>query len=241
MSSVTTTLPEKLAEAPTRMRAEDRRELILEAATAVFGERGYVGTTTDAVAKAAGVSQPYVVRMFGTKEALFLEVLHRALDKLLVTFRAALADGIAAGESGMDVAHRIGMAYADLLTDRGLLLSLMHAFILGSDPVVGKAAREGFLDVYKFLRFEAMFSPEDADIFLAHGMMMNTMVGLRMADEYANGDPCAIDLLETAMPTKLDVLLDASTRRTPGQGARGEGARVLGAPAQGAPAQGAPA
>jgi len=154
MSSVTTTLPEKLADAPTRMRAEDRRELILEAATAVFGERGYVGTTTDAVAKAAGVSQPYVVRMFGTKEALFLEVLHRALDRLLVTFRAALADGIAAGESGLDVGHRIGMAYADLLTDRGLLLSLMHAFILGSDPVIGKAAREGFLGAGGILVYE---------------------------------------------------------------------------------------
>ena len=82
------------------------------------------------------------------------------------------------------------MAYADLLIDRGLLLSLMHAFILGSDPVIGKAARDGFLEVYKFLRFEAG-SRRRADIFLAHGMMMNTMVGLRMADEYANGDPCA--------------------------------------------------
>jgi len=232
MSSVTIHAPEKAVhETATRMRSGDRRELILEAATAVFGERGYVGTTTDAVARAAGVSQPYVVRMFGTKETLFLEVLHRALDKLLTTFRAALADGRAAGESGQDVAHRIGMAYADLLIDRGLLLSLMHAFILGSDPVIGKAAREGFLDVYKFLRFEAGFSPVDADVFLAHGMMMNTMVGLRMADEYANGDPCAIDLLEAAMPTKLDRLLDAS-----GQGASRRDARAPGATAPGTPA-----
>ena len=152
--------------------------------------------------------------MFGTKEVLFLEVLQRALDKLLTAFRGALADGIAAGEVGEAVGHRIGMAYADLLTDRGLLLSLMHAFILGSDPEIGQAARRGFLEVYKFLRFEAGFSPAEADIFLAHGMMMNTMVGLRMADEYANGDPCAIDLLETAMPTKLDLLLDVSTKRT---------------------------
>ena len=98
---------------------------------------------------------------------------------------------------------------------RGLLLSLMHAFILGSDPEIGRAARRGFLEVYKFLRFEAGFSPAEADIFLAHGMMMNTMVGLRMADEYANGDPCAIDLLETAMPSKLDVLLDASAKSKP--------------------------
>ena len=226
MSSVTIHAPEKTHEPATRMRSEDRRELILQAATAVFGERGYVGTTTDAVARAAGVSQPYVVRMFGTKETLFLEVLHRALDKLLTNFRRALAEGIAAGESGQDVAHRIGLTYADLLTDRGLLLSLMHAFILGSDPVIGKAAREGFLEVYKFLRFEAGFSPADADVFLAHGMMMNTMVGLRMADEYANGDPCAIDLLEAAMPTKLHLLLDASAQSAsaPGTSAPGTSA-----------------
>ncbi|MCU1580821.1 MAG: TetR/AcrR family transcriptional regulator, partial [Microbacteriaceae bacterium] len=54
----------------TRMRAEDRRELILEAATRVFGDRGYIGATTNLVAVAAGVSQPYVVRIFGTKEKL---------------------------------------------------------------------------------------------------------------------------------------------------------------------------
>jgi len=199
------------------MRSEDRRALILEAATAVFGERGYVGTTTDAIAKAAGVSQPYVVRMFGTKEALFLEVLDRAVSRLLSTFRTALADGVSAGEARDAIGHRIGYAYADLLSDRGLLLSLMHAFVLGSDPVIGKAAREGFLEVYKFLRFEAGFSPAEADIFLAHGMMMNTMVGLRMADEYAGGDPCAVDLLETALPNKLDLLLRINAESVPQQ------------------------
>ncbi|MBN8883980.1 MAG: helix-turn-helix transcriptional regulator, partial [Salana multivorans] len=47
------------------MRGSERRELVLSAAAEVFGERGYVGATTDAVARAAGVSQPYVVRMFG--------------------------------------------------------------------------------------------------------------------------------------------------------------------------------
>lgn len=209
---MTATIPEPA----TRMRSEDRRELILEAATSVFGARGYFGTTTDTVAKAAGVSQPYVVRMFGTKETLFLEVLHRAIARLLATFRAALAEGRAAGDGVEGLRHRIGFAYADLLGDRGLLLSMMHAFILGSDPVIGKAAREGFLDVYKFLRFEAGFSTEDADTFLAHGMMMNTMVGLRMADEYANGDPCAVDMLEAALPHKLDLLLsvNAESART---------------------------
>ena len=212
MSSVTTTLHETA----TRMRAEDRRELILEAATAVFGERGYVGATTDAVARAAGVSQPYVVRMFGTKEALFLEVLHRAIARLMGTFRAALADTTPGPDGAVEhPAARIGRAYADMLSNRGLLLSMMHAFVLGADPVIGKAARTCFLDVYRFLRVEAGFSKEEADVFLAHGMMMNTMVGLRMADEYEDGNPCAIDLLEAAMPHKLDLLLNANAESAP--------------------------
>ena len=62
----------------TRMTAEDRRELVLEAATRAFAHGGYAGTSTDAVAKEAGVSQPYVVRIFGTKLELFLEVFERA-------------------------------------------------------------------------------------------------------------------------------------------------------------------
>jgi TetR/AcrR family transcriptional regulator len=211
MSSVTPTIAETVPETATRMRSEDRRELILDAATAVFGERGYFGATTDVVAKAAGVSQPYVVRIFGTKEALFLEVLERALDRLLATFARALRDTSPLPEGLVDTtAIRIGRAYADMLVDRGLLLSLMQSFMLGADPVIGPVAREGFIRVYKFLREEAGMDPQEADIFLAHGMMMNTMVGLRMADLYADGDPCAIDLLEAALPGKLDVLLDTS-------------------------------
>jgi len=190
----------------TRMKAEARRELVLEAATSVFGERGYVGTTTDAVAKAAGVSQPYVVRMFGTKEGLFLEVLTRALDRLLEAFRRALAGEGPQHPSGSTEVHaRLGAAYAELLADRGLLLSLMHGFILGSDPVIGACARDGFLQVYRFLRDEAGFSKEEAHDFLAEGMYLNTLVGIRMAADYA--DPAAKELLDTALPTKVGFLL----------------------------------
>jgi TetR/AcrR family transcriptional regulator len=195
-----------------RMKAEDRRELILAAATRVFGDFGYVGTTTDQVAKAAGVSQPYVVRMFGTKEGLFLEVLERALARLLGVFRSALAEG------GADPAERLGRAYVDLLGDRGLLLSLMHAFVLGSDPVIGSAARRGFLDVYRFLRDEAGFDAGQASQFLASGMFINTMVGLRMSDEY-DADPAAAECLATALPEKLELVLQLGRAR------RAEGGR----------------
>ena len=187
------------------MRSADRRALILEAATGVFGELGYGGATTDKVAKAAGVSQPYVVRMFGTKEQLFLEVLRRALDRLLTVFRAELAKGPSTAEAPLG--HRFGLAYVELLRDRGILLSLMHAFVMGSDPVIGKAARMGWLEVYGFLRREAGFSPEEVNQFLANGMLLNTLVGLRMSDDY-DIDVDAAECMATALPNKLDVLLE---------------------------------
>jgi AcrR family transcriptional regulator len=188
------------------MKAEERRELVLEAATAVFGDYGYVGATTDQVAKAAGVSQPYVVRMFGTKEQLFVEVLRRALDRLLAVFRQALAT-YREDAGGRELGHYLGRAYVELVTDRGILLSLMHAFVLGGEPAIGRVARAGFLEVYAFLRDEAGFEPERVREFLAGGMLINTLVGVRMATEY-DTNPAARELLETTVPEKLDLLLD---------------------------------
>ena len=191
------------------MRAVDRRELIVDAAMAVFGDYGYVGTTTDQVARAAGVSQPYVVRMFGTKEKLFLEVLEKALGTLLADFRAALADS-----SEVPLYVRLGRAYFNLLSDRGLLLSLMHGFVLGSDPVIGARCRQGYLGVYQFLREEAGFSPDQSHAFLANGMLINTMVGLRMSDDFES-NPLAHELLVSAFPEKLDLLLELGKKNKP--------------------------
>ena len=200
MSSVT------LTEVPhaTRMAAADRRELVLAAAAGVFGERGYVGATTDAVAKAAGVSQPYVVRIFGTKAALFQAVLERSLDRLIASFR----DEIEKNKAGSEDLHLcIGRRYIELLADRGLLLSLMQAFMLGADPEIGPTARAGFLRVYRLLRDEAGFTPEEATEFLSGGMMINTLVGLRMGADF-DTDPEVREMLTATMPTKAAMLRD---------------------------------
>src|SRR3954467_6709345 len=125
MSSVTDKISERIPSA-------ERREQILEAASRVFGERGYFGATTDQIAKAAGISQPYVVRMFGGKENLFVGVLTRSLDRLLVAFTSTLeqwkAEGSpvaidvpegtpVAGAHG-EIGRRLGLAYVNLIEDR---------------------------------------------------------------------------------------------------------------------------
>lgn len=203
---MTTTVPETT----TRMSSEERRGSILEAAAAVFGERGYVGTTTDAVAKTAGVSQPYVVRMFGTKENLFLEVLGRSLERLLTAFRRVIAEA-PDGTDVLELKARIALAYADLLQDRGLLLSLMQGFMLGADPAIGPAARAGFLEVYRLVRDEAGFGPELASDFLSGGMMLNTLVAIGLPAEY-DTDQTAHELLEMCAPHKASMIAKLAKR-----------------------------
>jgi AcrR family transcriptional regulator len=73
---------------PTRMSGNARRSEIVAAAVHLFAEHGYAGTTTDAVARAAGISQPYVVRLFGSKRALFVAVVDYAFEEIA----GALAD-----------------------------------------------------------------------------------------------------------------------------------------------------
>lgn len=64
----------------TRMTAEERRESILDAATELFAEVGYLRGKTSAVARKIGVSEPVVFQNFGTKATLFAAVVDRAAD-----------------------------------------------------------------------------------------------------------------------------------------------------------------
>ncbi|MET3955062.1 AcrR family transcriptional regulator [Rhodococcus sp. OAS809] len=117
-----------------RMSAPERRALVLAAATRAFAKGGYSGTSTDAVAKEAGVSQPYVVRMFGTKADLFHAVFTRALDEIVRTFNDKL-DTVTIDPSNPQFWAELGSAYGELVLDRDLLLVMLHGFATSTDDV----------------------------------------------------------------------------------------------------------
>jgi AcrR family transcriptional regulator len=58
-----------------RLTAEARREAIVEAVRDVFAEKGFDGTTTRELAKAAGVSEALVYKHFPSKESLYAAML----------------------------------------------------------------------------------------------------------------------------------------------------------------------
>lgn len=189
-----------------RIPATERREQILEAATRVFGELGYAGATTDRVAKAAGISQPYVVRMFGTKEQLFIEVLERTSARIT----AALDEAIADEASEKPVGPRIGEAYVELVeTDRGILLAMMHGFLLGRDPGIGPVARAGFLRIYE--RMRSVMDPDEAMRFMAQGMLINTLIATDLTREI-DEDEQVDELFACTFGDKLGIVLEGLSR-----------------------------
>ncbi len=184
-----------------RMSAEARREQVLTAGTRAFARSGYAGTTTDAVAREAGVSQPYVVRMFGSKHELFLAVFGRAADRVRDAFTDVLDARSAPGSPRFDPDSdedwgELGAAYTRLLADRDFLLVMMHGFAAGDDEAIGARARTCMGEIFEVLRSTGC-TPEKATGFIAHGMLLNVMLGMR-APEHLHESPPLADLTTCA-------------------------------------------
>ena len=120
----------------TRKSAEQRRAEIVQIAVEHFALGGYNGTSTDAVAREAGISQPYLFRLFKTKRDLFLACHDRQHERLYETFRAAAA----AAPQGERLAA-MGIAYTALLEDRHALLFQIQSYAASSDPVIQARVR----------------------------------------------------------------------------------------------------
>jgi len=176
------------------MNADDRRELVLDAATRAFGRTGYAGTTTDTIAKEAQVSQPYVVRIFGTKLDLFLEVFERCTARVHQAFSDVLADGAFDPDDDADW-ERLGIAYTALIVqDRSALGVMMHGFAAGGDERIGAAARTRMAQIFDLV-LSTGATDEQAREFVAQGMLLNIMLAMN-APEHLH-ESTAIERMST--------------------------------------------
>lgn len=172
------------------MSAADRRELVLDAAMRAFGTMGYAGTTTDAVAREAGVSQPYVVRIFGTKLELFLEVFDRSTRLIKAGFQEAIDVGPFDPDDEDDW-ERLGVRYAELvLGDRAMLQVMMHGFAAGGEPTIGARARARMGEIFDVIRSTGC-TDERARDFIAQGMLLNVMLAMDAPTHATEGDGLA--------------------------------------------------
>ncbi len=73
---------------------ERRRPLILDAALEVYVERGYRGTSMQAVADAAGVTKPVIYECYPNKDELLLALLDREESRLMDAISESLPSNL---------------------------------------------------------------------------------------------------------------------------------------------------
>jgi AcrR family transcriptional regulator len=156
----------------TRLTAGERHEQLVAAAVTAFAQGGYAGTTTDQVARLAGVSQPYVIRLFGTKQALFLAAATHATDRIVQRFRDAAAE--------RPELESLGAAYDELLAEREVITVLLHGFAAGADPAIGPTVRECFGRTYRAVRELTGVDEEEARDFMAMGMLLTVLGAMQV-------------------------------------------------------------
>jgi AcrR family transcriptional regulator len=157
-----------------RKSAAERRDEILDAALVEFAARGLEGGSTEAIARAVGISQPYVFRLFGTKKQLFIATIERCMRGTLDMFHTA-----SAGLKGEDALHAIGEAYVERLTsDPTYLHSQMQAYAASGDPEIREVVRRGYGELVEYVERVSGVPSEEVAHFFAKGMLLNVIASM---------------------------------------------------------------
>ena len=162
-----------------RLSAGDRRQAVIDVATAEFAVGGLHGTSTETIARRAGISHPYVFRLFGTKKELFLAVVERCFGRTLATFEDAAARAKKTRDPGA-VLRAMGKAYIELLGDREMLLVQLHAYAACADPDVEAVVRRGYGEIYELVEGASGARADEIRQFFATGMLLNVIAAMNL-------------------------------------------------------------
>jgi AcrR family transcriptional regulator len=173
-----------------RKTKAERRDAVLDAALEEFGERGFHGASTEDIARRAGISQPYVFRLFGTKKELFIAVATRCFRETLEMFQRA-----AEGLRGAEALDAMGTAYVERLqNDRMRLRIQMQVYVACDDPDICEVVRAGYGDLVAYAERVSGLPDKDIAGFFAQGMLLNTFASMGLTVESA--EPWAARLLD---------------------------------------------
>jgi AcrR family transcriptional regulator len=161
----------------TRKSATERRGEITEAALSEFAAHGLDGST-QAIADAVGISQPYIFRLFGTKKELFIASIELCMRGTLELMHTA-----SAGLKGEDALQAIGHAYGErLATDPTYLQHQMQAYAACDDPEIRVVVRRGYGDLVEYVERVSGMPRERVAHFFAKGMLLNVMASMDMLE-----------------------------------------------------------
>lgn len=177
----------------TRLTAEERRIEIVAAASVEFAEAGYAGTSTDAISHRAGVSQPYLFQLFGTKKELFIAAVRDCFDRTGRTFEHS---GRLARDRGLEptqALEEMGHAYVRLLLgDRNVLRLQLQAYAACQDAEIQSVVRDGYAALWQVVTDVSGADPRAVHEWFAEGMLINVIASISNAstmDEFLQSLP----------------------------------------------------
>jgi AcrR family transcriptional regulator len=165
-----------------RLHADERRAEVIEAAVTAFASGGLAGTSTEEIARLAGVSQPYLFRLFGSKQQLFIAAVGRMFERIRTTFAEAEPHPPADLGDYDPVLASLGRAYGELLRDRSLLRLQLHAFAACDDPVVREFVRTEFAGLVAQVSEMSGLPPVALRAFFAEGMLLNVAAAMDLTE-----------------------------------------------------------
>lgn len=161
---------------PVRLSAEERRDEIVAAAAIEFASSGYTGTSTEAIARRAGVSQPYLFQLFGTKKELFICVVRDCFERTGRTFRQSGKVARDAGLATDRVLAEMGQAYMRLLLgDPNLLRLQLQAYAACQDADIRTAVRANYRTLWQTVTELSGADQKAIQAWFAQGMLMNVV------------------------------------------------------------------
>jgi AcrR family transcriptional regulator len=167
-----------------RTSAEERREQVIAAAIKEFAAHGFHAASTTAIAKRAGISQPYIYALFPNKHELFLAT-H---DYVIAHIRDAFTEAARGIDDPEERLQAMGEAYAALLGDRDEIVVQMQSHAAAGDPALREPVRRSFMGVIDHVERVAGVSRERALEFVAVGMLLNVVAALELPNEYSPVD-----------------------------------------------------
>jgi AcrR family transcriptional regulator len=162
----------------TRQTAEERRHAVLDAATEEFAAKGYHGTSTEDIARRAGISQPYLFRLFGSKKDLYLAAQKRCIDELYSLFADA-----SSGKTGKEALLAMAQAYQVIMQDRARQMLMLKSWGTDDDPDIRRASRAGWRELVDLVERTSRATPEEVSRFFASGMLITILTAIGMTEE----------------------------------------------------------
>ena len=163
----------KITKTGVRMSADERRRDIVLAAVIEFARTGYAGTSTEQIASRAGISQPYLFRLFKTKKELFLAAINHGFDGVQENFETA-----AVGLTGTEALAAMGLSYFSYLRHTDFLLLQLHAYAAAGDEEIRSEVGARFDALANYVEGRTGVGEIELGTFFSTGMLLNVAAAL---------------------------------------------------------------